>query len=284
MTSRIGFIGLGAMGFPMARRLCEAGYQVRIAAHQSLRPIELLAELGARVCANVEEVVQEADIIITILPTDGELEAVLLSSAVMTSTRPGAVLIEMTSGSVGVMKRIGQVYANQCVRVLDAPVSGGTEGAMNGTLTVMVGGEPDVLDEVRPVLSVLASRLIVVGEVGAGKAIKAINQMLAGIHMVASAEAMKLAEHLGINFDVLREVIGSSSGSSWIFLNKMNSISTQDFRPGFKLRLMKKDIGIALQEGGNIPLPLANMVFQMYESNAAELGELDFSAVSLAPE
>ncbi len=280
VLKRVGFIGLGAMGLPMAKNLLKHRFELYITAHRNRLSVDELVASGAFEKATVEDVVKNSDVVISILPTDKEMESVLLSQQVVDSFSPNTILIEMTSGSPAVMKKINHIYQEKGIQVLDGPVSGGTIGAEQGTLTIMAGGEQSVLETVKPVLDAMAKNIYLVGNIGAGKAIKAINQMLAGIHMVASAEAAALAEKLEIDRDMLKQVIGSSSGASWMLLNKLDSIVNRDYKPGFKLSLMKKDIQIAVDEGSNIELPLANYALELYKQSEAESGELDFSAIS----
>jgi len=153
-------------------------------------------------------------------------------------------------------------------------------GAFDVVAGGAVEGEAAVLADVRRVLEAMARNIYLVGPVGAGKAIKAINQMLAGVHMVAAAEAFALAQKLEIDKDMLKQVIGSSSGASWMFLNKLDAMSDRNFKPGFKQRLMKKDVQIAVDEGRNIPLPLAGLALQLYNMSEKDIGEKDFSAIA----
>ncbi|GGJ08314.1 2-hydroxy-3-oxopropionate reductase [Alicyclobacillus cellulosilyticus] len=276
---RVGWLGLGAMGLPMARRVLQAGHELFITAHRNRSPLEELARAGATVCDNVADVVARAEVVCSILPADAEMEAVWGDTKVRQAFAPGAVLVEMTSGSPSVMKRIAAALAQQGVAVLDAPVSGGTAGAAGGTLTVMAGGDPAVLARVRPVLDCVAAQIHHVGGIGSGKAVKAINQMLAGIHMLAAAEALSLAQRCGMDLAVLQRVIAASSGQSWIFDHKAQDILKRAAKPGFRLRLMKKDLQIAVDEGRGLPLPLATLALQWYELAARDAGDLDFSAV-----
>lgn len=277
---RVGFIGLGAMGLPMAKNLLKKGFELHVSAHKNRTPIEELTREGAIEHSTVSEIVSHSDVLISILPTDNEMEAVLLSNQILENFTPGKVLIEMTSGSPAMMKKVDSIYQEKGIRVLDAPVSGGTIGAEKGTLTVMAGGEEQVLEECRQVLEAMAVNIYLVGAMGAGKAIKAINQMLAGIHMVASAEAVALAEKLEIDMEILKKVVGNSSGASWMLTNKLDGLVNRDFNPGFKLSLMKKDIQIAVDEATNNALPLASYVLDLYKKVEKEDGEKDFSAIS----
>jgi len=276
---RVGFIGYGAMGLPMARNLLQKGFEVHVAAHHNREPVEALKQAGAIEHSSLSDIVSHCEVLISILPTDLEMRAVLLANDVLGRLTPEHVLIEMTSGSPGVMKDIAEAYQAKGIRVLDAPVSGGTIGAEKGTLTVMVGGDEGLLTICRPVLDGMAQNIYLVGPVGAGKAIKAINQMLAGIHMVAAAEALALAEKLEIDNSMLREVIGKSSGASWMFMNKLDGLVNRNFTPGFKHSLMKKDVDIAVKEGAELNLPLASFALQLYKMSEKEFGQDDFSAI-----
>lgn len=279
-SKHIGFIGLGAMGLPMARNLLKNGFELHVAAHRNREPIEALKKEGAIEHSSISGIISNCEVLISILPEDKEMQEVLLSTQVLDGLSSDCVLIEMTSGSPGMMKKVYAAYDEKGIRVLDAPVSGGTIGAEKGTLTVMAGGDAEVLEESRSVLEAMARNIYWVGPVGTGKAIKAINQMLAGIHMIASAEAVALAEKLDIDMEMLKQVIGNSSGTSWMLMNKLDNLSERNFTPGFKHRLMKKDVQIAVDEGADLALPLASLALQLYKMSEKEFGEQDFSAIS----
>jgi 3-hydroxyisobutyrate dehydrogenase-like beta-hydroxyacid dehydrogenase len=276
---RVGFIGYGAMGLPMARNLLQKGFEVHVAAHRNREPVEVLKKAGAIEHSSLSGIVSHCEVLISILPTDQEMRAVLLSSDVLGGLSSEHVLIEMTSGSPDVMKEIANAYQAKGIRVLDAPVSGGTIGADKGTLTVMVGGDDTLLALCKPILDSMAQNIYLVGPVGAGKSIKAINQMLAGIHMIAAAEALALAEKLEIDHTMLIEVIGKSSGASWMLMNKLEGMVNRNFTPGFKHSLMKKDVDIAVREGANLNLPLTSFALQLYKMSEKQFGQEDFSAI-----
>lgn len=275
----IGFIGLGAMGLPMARNLLRNGYALHIAAHRNRTPVELLQQEGATVHPSVVDIVRHCEAVISILPADREMEEVLLNREFLDHFPKGSVLIEMTSGSPGMMKTVHEAFRARGLQVLDAPVSGGTVGAEKGTLTVMAGGDVEVLETCRPILEAMAQHIYLVGAVGAGKAMKAINQMLAGIHMIAAAEALALSEQLGVDPGMLKQVISNSSGASWMLMNKLDGLLKRDYTPGFKLSLMRKDVEIAVHESEDLSLPLANLALQLYQESEVEFGGKDFSAV-----
>jgi len=279
---RLGFIGLGAMGLPMAKNLVNHGYELHITANRNREPVEQLARAGATEHDSIRDVVSNCDVLITILPTDREMESVLLSQQTLDALRPGMLLIEMTSGTPAMMKRVADAYASKGVRVLDGPVSGGTVGAEQGTLTVMVGGDEATLEAAKPFLTPMAKNILPVGGVGAGKAIKAINQMMAAVHMAVLTEAAALAEKLDIDPDALKTVIGSSSGSSWMLMNRLDMLVNRNFQPGFKLALMRKDVEIAVSEAGELNLPIAEAALSLYRETEKTYGEYDFSAVGKA--
>ncbi|MFB5188820.1 NAD(P)-dependent oxidoreductase [Alicyclobacillus fastidiosus] len=284
MPKHIAFIGLGAMGFPMAKRLCQAGFHLDIVLHRHRQPVEELVGMGATLVDSVATACRNADVIISILPSDKEMAEVLLNADVRGSVRPGTILLEMTSGTPNMMAKVEDVYVDLGCHVLDAPVSGGTIGAANGSLTVMAGGNQEIIDKLSSIFDVLAKQVFTVGQVGDGKAIKAINQMLAGVHMVAASEAIRLAQHLHIDMERLKDVVAASSGASWMFLNKIDTVLARNFEPGFKLDLMKKDIRIALDEGKQIPLPITGLVHELYQLMSSQNGDEDFSVIStLAP-
>ncbi|MUG69394.1 MULTISPECIES: NAD(P)-dependent oxidoreductase [Paenibacillus] len=276
----IAFIGLGAMGLPMAKRLIKAEHGLHIIKHRNPLPVEELASMGATVHEHAADAVLACDMIISILPSDKEMESVLLEESVLESAKPGALLLEMTSGSPQMMKKVAKAYMDKGIRVLDAPVSGGTTGAEQGTLTLMIGGKQEDVEEAKPVMEAMGKNFFLVGSYGAGKAVKAINQLLAAVHMLASSEALAIAESLEVDLNMLNEVVGKSSGGSWIFANKLKAVADGQFDPGFRLNLMKKDVGIAIKEGEGISLPLSTLAYQLYEMAALTDGDQDFAAVS----
>jgi 3-hydroxyisobutyrate dehydrogenase-like beta-hydroxyacid dehydrogenase len=281
MTDKsVGFIGLGSMGYPMAKRLCESGYQLITTVNRNIEPAEKLKELGAVVKDSPIDVIKASEIIITMLPEDAQVEEVLLHSESLEAFKPGAILLEMTSGSPQFIKKVEKELEIYKVSVLDAPVSGGTIGAENGTLTIMIGGKQEIIDQVKPILEVMGKNIIHVGEIGSGNGIKAINQMLAAVNMLATSEAIALAEEIGMDLSSLYDVIKESSGNSWMFTNKFESIVNRQFDLGFRLKLMTKDIKIAISEGENVSLPLASNAYQLYKVASRKDGEIDFAAIS----
>lgn len=278
--ARIGFIGLGAMGLPMAKRLCEAGHRLRVAVHRNPAPAEEIAARGGSIVGTFGEVVAGVDVIVSIVPDDAQLSSLFLSPDKADAITPGTLLVEMTTATPEAMRAVAAFLEPRGVDVLDAPVSGGTKGATDGSLTIMCGGKPEVYDRALPVLRAMGQKLHLVGNVGAGKALKAVNQLLVGVNTVVVAEALALAREMGIDLEVMREVVSSSSGYSAAFGNKFASMAKGDFSPRFTTALMRKDIGIALSAGADIALPLSVLANRLYEMLGPDAEGLDYSVIA----
>lgn len=276
----IGFIGLGAMGLPMAKRLHAAGHNLTVAVHTNPAPAEVIKGLGGRVVATFDDVAADADIVITIVPDDAQLGALFLEGGVAARIRPGALVIEMTTATPAMMRKIASGLEARGIAVLDAPVSGGIKGAEDGSLTIMCGGERNVYEAALPVLRAMGTKTPLVGGMGAGKALKAVNQLLVGVNTVVVAEALVLAKELNIDLEVMHDVISSSSGNSAAFANKFMSMVKGDYTPRFTGKLMRKDIGIALDEGKNLALPITVLANHLYGMMPKEADTLDYSAIA----
>ncbi len=282
MLSKVGFLGLGAMGLPMAQRVIAAGYPLFTAIHRHRAPAEVLAGRGATVLGSPAEVARAADVVITILPADAELEQMAHDLAGGFSA--GKTLIEMTTCTAATMQRVAQALSARGVRVLDAPVSGGTAGAEQGKLTFMVGGEAALLDECRPLLQTMGAKIVHVGAVGQGKVVKIVNQVLAATHLLALGEAFALGVRLGADPTTLYEVIKDSSGYSRLMdLRLPGFLLEGKFAPGFKLDLMQKDVALALASARDLgaDLPLTSVAARLFAAaSAAGHGGEDFSAAA----
>ena len=281
----VGFIGLGAMGFPMAQRVLSGGHKICTTFHRRREPADELCALGAEILASPGEVARVADVVITILPADAELKEVIFgTSGIMTSFSPGKTLIEMTSATPGIMQEIEVAVKAAGGLVLDAPVSGGTPAATQGTLTIMVGGDQALLDRFQPLLQIMGTRIVHVGNVGQGKLVKIVNQMMAAIHLLTIGEAFALGVKSGADPNILYEVIKNSSGySKMMDLRLPGFLLEGKFQPGFKLDLMKKDVGLAIESARalGVPLFLASTAAQVFAAaSAAGAGDEDFSAAA----
>lgn len=282
---RVGFIGLGDMGLPMARRVIGAGFETLTTFHRRREPADELGRLGAQVLGSAAEVAKASDIVVTILPADAELrQCVLAGGGLLEGFSPGKVLIDMTTSTPASVQEVEQALSAVGGRVLDAPVSGGTTAAEQGTLTIMVGGEEDLLAQFRPLLQAMGSRIVHVGPVGMGKVVKMVNQSMAALHLLAIGECFALGVKCGADPQILYEVIKTSSGySKMMDLRLPDFLLAGSFQPGFKLDLMKKDVYLALDSGRTLgaPLMLTSVAAQLFSAaSAAGKGNLDFSAAA----
>jgi 3-hydroxyisobutyrate dehydrogenase-like beta-hydroxyacid dehydrogenase len=282
---KVGFLGLGAMGLPMASRLARAGHELYITVHRRREPADELAALGATILSSPAEVMAAAEAAITILPADRELKEIVLGpKGLLHGFTPGKVLIDMTTATALSMQEVEQAVVGAGGQVLDAPVSGGTPAAAQGTLTIMVGGEPDVLERCRPLLEVMGKQIILVGAVGQGKVVKMVNQVMAATHLLILGEAFALGVRSGADPQTLYDVIKTSSGySKMMDLRLPGFLLDGTFQPGFRLDLMKKDVNLAVESGRtlNVPLLLTSVVSQLLSAaSAAGRGSDDFSAAA----
>jgi 2-hydroxy-3-oxopropionate reductase len=278
---RIGFIGLGGMGLPMAERVLAAGFDLVTTFHTRREPADHLASKGARILGSPEEIAREADVVITIVPADRELMEVATGPrGLIHGLTQGKLLIEMTTALPATVRDLERALAPAGVAVLDAPVSGGVAGAVNGTLTIMAGGEKTVLDQCHPLLKAMGSKIVHVGGVGQGKVVKMVNQMMAAVHILTVGEAFALGVRCGADPATLYEVIKDSSGSSRMMEARMPMLRSGAFDPGFKLDLMKKDVNLALDSARSegVPMLLGSVAGQILSAaSAAGNGGADFA-------
>jgi 3-hydroxyisobutyrate dehydrogenase len=289
MAERVGFVGLGTMGLPMARNLLRAGHRLR---GFDLDPSRagMLADLGGVAASSAADAARGAAAVITMLPASRQVEeAVLGPGGVLEGLEAGATLIDMSTIDPSTTRRVEAAVRQRGARMLDAPVSGGAIGAERGTLTIMVGGDAEVLDRVRDLLAAMGTDVVHCGAIGMGETVKLANQILAGTAMVAVAEAFALGIRLGADPRTLLEVIGKSTGSCWMLrqvpvpgLTEEAAVN-RDFAPGFRVDLMHKDLGLALGAGDELglPLTLTAVAHQLYGlASRHGHGPLDVSAVA----
>ncbi len=280
---RIAFIGLGTMGGPMAARLLDAGFDVCV--HNRTREREVaLAERGADRAATPAEAAAGADVIVTMVSDTPDVEAILLGpGGVAEGAADGAVIIEMSTIAPEAVRRMHAQLAEQGVALLDAPVSGGSEGAVKGSLSIMVGGDAAVLDRVRNVLDVLGRTITYVGPSGAGQVAKAINQVIIAGTYAAVAEGLTLGMAAGIDVEAAHRAVAGGAAGSWGLTHRGPNMLRNDYPLGFRLRLHRKDLGIALETASalGVPLPLAAYVAQL-ETGLVQrgYGDDDVSAIA----
>ena len=247
---KIGFVGLGNMGFPMALNLMKAGFEVYGKNRSQGKEQELVSK-GGHAGLSLAELAEDMDVILTCLPLPADVEGVYTGSdGLIAHARNGLVLIDCSTVSPDLSRRLYAKAAEAGIDFLDAPVSGGTTGAEAGTLSVMVGGQEDVFGRVRSVLEAFGKSISYVGEAGSGSAVKLINQLMVGIHTLAVGEAYALGRQAGLDSDVLFSILNNSFAQSKIMERHYTQfISKDSFQPGFALKLLAKDMNLAADMG-----------------------------------
>jgi len=294
MKQAIGFIGVGTMGKLMAGHLLTAHHSVTVFDLNPV-PVEELRELGAEPATNAAACAENADVVITMLPSSPHVEAAVLGpDGILQGMRPGTILIDMSTIDPLVSRRINQSVTARGFRMLDAPVSGGSVGARDATLTIMVGGPRPLFDACCPILEVLGKNVIYCGEAGMGSVVKVVNNLIAGVTLAVVAEAFNIGVRAGADPQLLHDVITRSSGNCWA-LQKIppypglvdGAPANGDFAPGFMVDLMHKDLGLAISaaKGLQAPAMLAAVAHELF-GIASHLGHgrLDQSAVVKAVE
>ena len=287
MSSRIGFIGLGVMGRPMARNLLKAGNKVVV---YDIFPagVKELVAAGATACSSAKGLAERSDIIITMLPDGPDVEkAVLGPNGVLEGARPGSTLVDMSSINPIVSQKVGKACAEKGVQFLDAPVSGGEPKAIDGTLAIMVGGDQAVFDKLSPILHLMGSSVTLTGPVGAGNMTKLANQIIVACYIAAMGEALVLATRAGLDPEVVVNAIKGGLAGSTVLNAKAPMVIARNFKPGFRIRLHQKDLRNALQaaEEYKVPLPLTSIVQGMIMSLMNEgKGDYDHSGIVMAIE
>lgn len=279
---RIGFIGLGIMGGPMAANLVAAGYDVA-GYNRSAAKRERLAAAGGTAVDSVAEAVRDADVVITMLPDSPDVEAVAFGEdGVFAHAKSGALYADMSTIRPDVARRLDAEGRERGVRVLDAPVSGGEQGAIDGTLSIMAGGAADDFAAVRPVFDVMGGTIVHVGPAGAGQTVKAANQLIVAGTIELVAEAMVFLEAQGVETGTAVEVLGGGLAGSKVLSAKADLMRNRTFNPGFRVELHDKDLGIvtaAAREAG-VTIPLGAAVAQLMGALKAQgHGGLDHSAL-----
>lgn len=284
MADRIGFIGLGIMGRPMARNLRKAGYPL-IVHSRSRGPVEELVGAGATDGGSPKAVASQSDVVITMLPDSPQVRQVLLdANGVIEGVRRGQVVVDMSTISPLVTQEVATALAATGVATLDAPVSGGQKGAIEATLSIMVGGPRAVFDRVMPIFQAMGKNIVHIGdEPGAGQVAKACNQIIVANTIMAVAEALTLARKAGVNVAKVREALLGGFAHSRILDLHGQRILDRNFAPGFRVRLHQKDLGIALAAGKayGVPLFATALVHEAMGALAAQgHQDLDHSALA----
>ena len=276
--TNVAFLGLGAIGRPMAARLAAApDISLAVWNRTSDRASSFASELRARHAHTPAEAARGAEVIITCLPISADVESLLDGAdGLIAGLATGALLVDCTSGDPATSRRIAARLAERGVGFLDAPVSGGTIGAEQGTLTVMVGGDAKLLERARPVLSAFGKKIVHCGDVGAGDALKAVNNALLAVHVWSTAEGLTALAKAGVKADVALDVINASSGRSNASMNLFpERVLTRAFPRTFRLALLDKDVGIAagVAREQKVPAPLLQLTADLFRIAHNALGE-----------
>lgn len=284
---KIGFIGLGVMGMPMAKNLLKAGYLVTVWNRTASKMRETVS-LGARAANSPKEVAKKSDVVIIMVGDSPDVEAVVLGpSGVIEGARSGLIVVDMSSISPIATRRIAEVLAERGVKMLDAPVSGGDIGAREATLSIMVGGPKDVYEECLPIFKALGKQITYMGETGSGQATKLCNQVMCALHIQAVCEGLILGAKLGLDLERLLQVVTACYANSRILSHLGPKMINRDFRPGFKMRHQLKDLKNALTAAASLklPLPCTALVYQLFRSvEAMELEQQGTQAAILVME
>ncbi|WP_131111080.1 NAD(P)-dependent oxidoreductase [Sulfuricystis thermophila] len=274
----IGFIGLGLMGRPMALHLANAGHTLHLWARRpaSLEPFK---DVAAKVHVSAAEVARHADVVFTMVADAPDVrEVVLGENGVASGARPGLIVVDMSTINPNAAREIGAALADKGIEFLDAPVSGGEIGAINATLTIMVGGRPEVFAKVKPLFEKLGKSVTLIGEIGAGQVAKACNQILTGVGVMAVAEAFNFAAKNGVDVAKVREALLGGFAYSRILENHGQRMIERNFKPGFKAWMHQKDLRIVMEEAHRLGLmlPAAAATTQLFNAIVGSgMGEED---------
>lgn len=284
MAERIGFIGLGIMGRPMACHLLEAGHQVVVHNRSRQKVDDICGSFpGAIAASSPREVAEQAPVVITMLPDTPDVRDVVFGAdGLADSLAAGSLLIDMSTISPATSIEIAEALKSKNVDVLDAPVSGGEAGAINATLSIMVGGEQAAFDRALPLFEIMGKTIVLMGGHGAGQTTKACNQIMVALHYAAASEALVLGAKAGVDPDKMVQVLGGGLAASRVLELKGQKMIDHDFQPGFRIDLHRKDLAIALAAGKaeGVPLLATSVVDQVFQAAAAAgRGDLDHSAL-----
>lgn len=266
MREQVGFVGLGTMGRPMAVNIAKAGYALKVYNRTGAKTADAVAA-GATAVNSPAEAAVGSNVVITML-SDSPIvrEAVLGDEGILKACSEGTVIVDMSTISPSSAREIASECTARNVAFLDAPVTGGEKGAIEGTLSVMVGGNPVALRRVRPVLETVSARITYMGESGAGQSAKLCNQVICGLNIQAVCEGLSLAQASGLDLQTLLSAIVDGAAGSWMLSNLGPKMIYEDWAPGFKIALQQKDLRLALEaaEKTSAPLPGAALVQQMF--------------------
>jgi len=280
---KIGFIGLGIMGKPMSKNLLKAGYSLVVRDHHAENEAELVA-LGATTTSNAKEIAGQCDVVITMVPNSPQVKEVCLGeNGIINGAKPGLIVIDMSSIAPLASREIHDALATKQIRMLDAPVSGGEPKAIEGTLSVMVGGDKAVFDQCYDIMKAMAGSVVHTGDIGAGNVTKLANQVIVALNIAAMSEALSLATKAGVNPELVYQAIRGGLAGSTVLDAKAPMVMDRNFKPGFRIDLHIKDLANALDTSHDIgaPLPLTAAVMEMMQALRNDgQGTADHSALA----
>ncbi|MBE3561813.1 MAG: NAD(P)-dependent oxidoreductase [Ktedonobacteraceae bacterium] len=284
---QLGFIGIGVMGRPMTLNLLKAGHEVTVFARHPEKPeVQEVINAGAKLAPSARAVAMASEIVITMVPNSPQVEEVVTGPrGLLEGSRKGLIIIDMSTIAPSTTRKMAALAAEKGVHFLDAPVSGGSQGAVNGTLTIMVGGEREVFEQALPVLEAMGKKenIFYIGPSGSGEVVKLINNMLVGTIAASIAEALVLGVKAGADVETMAKIIGVSSGASWQLANQFPLRAFNgSFKPGFMTDLLHKDLGLALDLAAELQVPVAMTALsrQLFEmARAAGYGRDDYTAL-----
>jgi 3-hydroxyisobutyrate dehydrogenase-like beta-hydroxyacid dehydrogenase len=287
MAKKVGFIGLGMMGNPMSKNLLKAGFEL-IVWNRTASKMKEIVESGAKPATSAKEVAQKSEVTITMLTGSLDSEEVILGkSGVLEGMKPGAILIDMSTISPETSKRIASEVARKGCKMLDAPVGGTVSVAANAALTIQVGGDKEAFETHRDILAAMGKNIFYIGRNGMGCYVKLVANAIMGTNMAVLAEAMCLGAKAGISTGLMLEVVKNSGASSRILEIRGPNIVKGEYQAQFMLKLLFKDLGLALETAGldSIPLPIVGLARQIYAQALVDgKGDQDFSAIAATAE
>ncbi len=280
MKERIAYFGLGKMGIGPALNLQKAGFEVHTAVHHSRAGAEKLAEAGGVIDASPAEALRGAKVIFSIVPDDAALEKLALSESFLDAVEKDAVLVEMTSCSAKAVRKVAEAFEKRGAHVLDAPVSGGTVSAENGTMSMMCAGSREIFERMKPYLEIIGRELFLVSEeIGDGKKVKSLNNLLAATNRTMTGEVWRIAEKNGLDPEQVYQVICASSGNSAGFRATWPRLMSGDFKATFTVAHMRKDVNLAGDLAEDLSVPLTRTI-QAYYRAASEFDGEDSGAIA----
>ena len=282
MAQTIGFIGLGIMGKPMSKNLLKAGYPL-VVHSRSRGPVDEVVNAGAKAASTPKEVAAQCDVLITMLPNSPDVEQVALGKdGIIEGAKPGLLLVDMSTISPIVSKKVGAALAAKGVKMLDAPVSGGEKGAIDAALSIMVGGDQATFDAVLPILKALGKTITLLGPLGMGGFTKLANQIIVAVNLTALAEALTLGKKAGLDRELLLTALGGGLAGSKCLEQKKSNYIAGTYNPGFKIDLHFKDLGLIMESARalGVPLPATAVVQELFSAMRVKgRGGLDHSGI-----